>query len=101
MTEYVIPAGTGAVDGYELEVTPKSAGWEHSSLRIVSLAPGAERTVETGTEEMFVVPLNGSATVTLGSETHTLEGRASVFEGPTDVSYLPIRSTVTDRKSVV
>ncbi|GAA2904695.1 5-deoxy-glucuronate isomerase [Pseudonocardia halophobica] len=109
MSELYIPAGTGAADGYELEVTPKSADrgtaaggagevgrhWEHSSLRIVSLAPGAERTVETGTEEMFVVPLNGSATVTLGSETHTLQGRANVFEGPTDVSYLPIHSTVT------
>ena len=93
--QYVIPAGTGATDGYELEITQRSAGWEHSSLRILNLPPGGARTVQTGDEEMFVVPLAGSATVTLAGETHELQGRASVFEGPTDVSYLPIRSSVS------
>jgi 5-deoxy-glucuronate isomerase len=94
-TELYLPAGTGAADGFDLVVTPESAGWEHSSLRVLTLAPGAERTIETGGEEMFVVPLSGGATVTRGAESITLEGRESVFAGPTDVAYLPVRSTVT------
>jgi len=93
-SDLYVPAGTGGADGYELEVAPGSTtDWEHSSLRIVALAPGGERVVETGVEEMFVVPLSGSARVTVGGETHELEGRANVFDGPTDVSYLPIRSS--------
>ncbi|GAA4972134.1 5-deoxy-glucuronate isomerase [Pseudonocardia tropica] len=94
-SEYVIPAGTSPGAGYELEITPKTAGWEHSGLRILSLPAGGSRTVDTGGEEMFLVPLSGSAQVTLGSETHTLTGREHVFEGPTDFSYLPVRSSVT------
>ena len=94
-TGLYLPAGTGAADGFDLVVTPESAGWEHSSLRVLTLAPGAERTIETGGEEMFVVPLAGGATVTLGAESFTLEGRESVFAGPTDVAYLPVGSTVT------
>lgn len=95
MNDYVIRAGTSPADGYELEITPKTAGWEHSSLRVLALAPGGSHTVDTGGEEMFVVPLSGSATVTLGGATHTLRGRRNVFEGPSDFSYLPVRSSVT------
>lgn len=94
-TGLYLPAGTAAADGFDLVVTPESAGWEYSSLRVLTLAPGAERTVETGGEEMFVVPLAGGVTVTLGAESVTLEGRESVFAGPTDIAYLPIGSTVS------
>ena len=92
---YVIAAGSAARAGYELVVTPESAGWTYSGLRILNLPGGGHRLVDTGDEEMFVVPLSGSATVTLGDVTHTLQGRTDVFEGPSDFAYLPVRSPVT------
>ncbi|BBG03285.1 MULTISPECIES: 5-deoxy-glucuronate isomerase [Pseudonocardia] len=92
---YVVPAGTAPGDGYELVVTPESAGWQHSGLRILNLPAGGSHLVDTRDEEMLVIPLSGSATVTLGEVTHTLLGRENVFEGPSDFAYLPVRSAVT------
>ena len=88
-----VPAGQGGADGYDLVVTPESAGWSYSSLRTFTLEAAGERRVETGDEEMFVVPLSGAASVGVGSETLQLVGRTDVFAGPTDVAYLPIRCT--------
>ena len=38
-TSLHLPAGTAAAGPYALEVTPESAGWGHSSLRVLELAP--------------------------------------------------------------
>lgn len=84
-----LPAGTAASDGYDLVVTPGSAGWARSSLRVATLAPGAARTVETGGEELLVVPLAGGATVDVAGHRYDLTGRSSVFSGATDVLYVP------------
>jgi 5-deoxy-glucuronate isomerase len=96
-TELHLPAGTAATGGYDLEVTPEVAGWAHSSLRVLSLAAGETRTVDTGDEEMIAVPLSGGVTVSDGTTEHTLAGRPDVFAGPTDTAYLPVRTTVTVR----
>ncbi|GIE77110.1 5-deoxy-glucuronate isomerase [Actinoplanes philippinensis] len=80
-----------------LDVTPESAGWGYSGLRVVVLAPGDEYQQATGGDEVVVVPLSGSATVTTGSDKAELAGRASVFDGPTDVVYVPIETTLTLR----
>ncbi len=93
-TRLHLPAGTSSTSGFDLEVTPQSAGWGYSSLRVLSLGPGQSRELDTAGEEMFLVPLAGSATVSVGSQTVDLAGRVSVFEGPTDLAYLPIRSSV-------
>ncbi|ANY09045.1 5-deoxy-glucuronate isomerase [Pseudonocardia sp. HH130630-07] len=95
MKDLVIPAGAADTDVYELEITPENAGWAHSGLRVLALRPGGSHTLDTEGDEYFLVPLSGSASVTLGDTTHELTGRASVFEGPTDFSYLPVRSSVT------
>ncbi len=84
-----LPAGTAASDGYDLVVTPGSAGWARSSLRVLTLGPSAARTVETGGEELLVVPLAGSATVDVAGHRYDLAGRPSVFSGATDVLYVP------------
>jgi 5-deoxy-glucuronate isomerase len=76
-------------------ITPESAGWSFSGLRIVELPPGASRTLRTGPDEMLVLPLGGSATVDSGGETFELRGRPDVFSGPTDFAYLPIGSEAT------
>ena len=94
-TELHLPAGAAATRGYDLEVTPEVAGWAHSSLRTLTLAAGGARSVDTGDEEMIVVPLAGGVTVTVDGTTHTLVGRTDVFAGPTDTAYLPIGTTAT------
>lgn len=39
---YHLPAGRAAADGpYAVDVTPESAGWGYSGLRVVHLPPGA------------------------------------------------------------
>jgi len=93
--EMVLRAGAAGTADFDLEVTPESAGWEHTSLRTLTLEPGSRRVIETGADEVLLVPLAGGATVRLGDEEITLLGRESVFEGPTDFAYLPVGSTVT------
>jgi len=83
------PAGTASAGPYALEVTPESAGWAHSSLRVLDLPAGGRHTVETGPDEFVVVPLAGGLVLTCDGETLTLTGRTGVFAGPTDFAYLP------------
>jgi 5-deoxy-glucuronate isomerase len=80
-----------------LDVTPESAGWGYSGLRILVLAAGEEYTCSTGGDEVVVVPLSGSVAVTADGEKVLLAGRDSVFDGPTDVAYVPIWSRLALR----
>lgn len=80
-------------------VTPESAGWRYSGLRIVELGPGGSRSLHTGPDEILVLPLAGSATVECAGERFELAGREDVFSGPTDFAYVPLGSeaTITSR----
>ena len=98
MTEWVVPAGTGGRDGWELAVEPGQDGWAHTSLWVLELGAGESRTVETGPDEVVVVPLNGGVDVVVTAPetvSHSLTGRTDVFAGATDVLYLPAGSTAT------
>jgi 5-deoxy-glucuronate isomerase len=88
-----LPAGSAASGPYALEVTPESAGWGHSSLRVLELAAGASHTLSTGEDEVLVVPLSGGCDVGCEGRTLTLSGRSGVFAGPTDFAYLPRDAT--------
>ncbi|MEW1959406.1 5-deoxy-glucuronate isomerase [Kineococcus sp. NPDC059986] len=90
-----VPVGTSATDGFDLVVTPESAGWGYSSLRVLTLAPGASRTVATGEDELLVLPLSGSCTVEVDGERFELTGRTSVFDGVTDFAYVGRDSELT------
>jgi 5-deoxy-glucuronate isomerase len=90
-----LPAGSAAAGPYALEVTPESAGWGHTSLRVLELAPGAAHTLDTGPDEVVVVPLEGGLTVECDDAVLTLAGRSDVFAGPTDFAYLPRGATAT------
>lgn len=90
-----LPAGSAAAGPYALEVTPESAGWGHSSLRVLELAPGGSHVLDTGPDEVLVVPLEGGVTVACEDEVLTLAGRSGVFAGPTDFAYLPLGATAT------
>jgi 5-deoxy-glucuronate isomerase len=90
-----LPAGTASAGPYALEVTPESAGWGHSGLRVLELAPDGSHTLDTGPDEIVVVPLEGGVVVECDGETLRLAGRTNVFAGPTDFAYLPLGSTAT------
>ncbi|HSK26729.1 MAG TPA: 5-deoxy-glucuronate isomerase, partial [Jiangellales bacterium] len=83
------PAGSTAHGPYALEVTQQEAGWGWSSLRVLELPPRGSHRLQTGEEEMVVLPLAGSCTVTVDGELYELAGRRSVFTGVTDLVYLP------------
>src|SRR3712207_3205528 len=88
-----LPAGGAAAGPYALEVTPESAGGGHSSLRVLELPAGGSHDLDTGPDEVLVVPLEGGLTVTCDDEVLTLVGRSGVFAGPTDFAYLPLGVT--------
>jgi len=87
---YYLPAGTGGAGDYDLEVTPESAGWGFSSLRILNLEPDHTHQVDTGSDEIIVLPLSGSCSVEVKGTHLKLNGRTDVFAGPSDFAYLPI-----------
>jgi 5-deoxy-glucuronate isomerase len=88
--------GAAAAGAYAVTVTPESAGWGFSGLRVLELAPGAEHTVDTGEDELIVLPLSGACSVETDGQTFDLEGRADVFAAVTDFAYVPrdARATV-------
>jgi 5-deoxy-glucuronate isomerase len=96
-SRYYLPAGTSSSDGYELEVTPESAGWGYSSLKIISLEQGGSHRLYSGGDEVVVVPLSGSVSVEVDGSRLDLAGRESVFAGPTDVAYLGIQQVAVLR----
>jgi 5-deoxy-glucuronate isomerase len=81
-----IPAGP---DGVRLDITPESAGWGYSGLRVIELAAGSEFVHAGDRDEIVVVPLSGAGTVTAGRDRAELTGRDSVFAAVTDIAYVP------------
>jgi len=65
----------------------------YTRLRILELDGGTEA-LETGGDELIVLPLAGSCSVTIDAETFDLEGRDSVFSAVTDFAYAPIGARV-------
>jgi 5-deoxy-glucuronate isomerase len=83
-------------------------GWRYSALRIAELQPGESVQLPAAGLERLLVPLAGSFDVTHGRDgdgsgerdaaarqSVRLEGRASVFDGPSDVLYLSADSAAT------
>jgi 5-deoxy-glucuronate isomerase len=96
-SRWYLPYGTGGATPYEVYVTPESAGWSYSSLKIISLEPYATHAFDTGTDEVVVLPLNGSVAVQAGQTDCKLDGRESVFDGATDLVYVGTSQSVTLR----
>src|SRR5712664_1957901 len=95
-----LPAGAAGDSPFSLVVTPERAGWAYSGLRVLELAPGQAHTWATGTDEMLVLPLSGSAVVTCEGPVFTstvfeLQGRRDVFSRVSDFCYVPRDATVT------
>ena len=86
MSGLLIPAAT--------EITPERAGWTYCGLRIVRLEPGSRSELDTGDEELAILPLAGSARVEIDGLEFGLAGRKSVFERVTDWAYAPVAAHV-------
>jgi 5-deoxy-glucuronate isomerase len=89
------PAGSLADgEGLAVSLTPEVAGWSHTGLRVVHLAPGDHFDLVTGDEEMAVLPLAGSVEVHVEGRVLRLAGRDSVFARVTDWAYVPVGAEV-------
>jgi 5-deoxy-glucuronate isomerase len=88
-------------DGWQSIVDDTIPGWQHTGIRVAEIDPGDELRLPVGDVERIVVPLAGSFTVRHRGEgvdadaVTVLAGRNSVFDGPTDVLYLTVRSSAT------
>ena len=73
--------GTSTDGAFSLVVTPEQAGWTYSGLKVLTLPPGGSHTWATGEDEILVLPLSGSATVTCDGQTFELQGGAACSPG--------------------
>ncbi|MCW8098766.1 5-deoxy-glucuronate isomerase [Streptomyces tauricus] len=92
-----LPAGKAASGPYAVDVTPESAGWAHSSLRVLELPPGGTHLFTAGDSEWIVTSLGGACTVSVtddyGQDEFDVRGRADVFSGVSDFVYVPRDAT--------
>jgi 5-deoxy-glucuronate isomerase len=95
VSTYYLPAGSTAEGPYDTVVTPESAGWGYSGLKVLALEPAGTATFTTGDAETLVLPLSGSCTVTCDGETFEVQGRRNVFSRVTDFVYVPRDAEVT------
>ena len=98
-SRWFLPLGSARRDGCDVLVDDTMDGWQHTGLRVLSLRAGSDFTMGAGAWEYVVVPLSGSVRVSArdadGSQQEALlAGRPSVFSGPTDVAYVPARSSL-------
>jgi 5-deoxy-glucuronate isomerase len=84
-----LPAGEAGDGRDPVLVTPARAGWTYSGLHVIRLARGEARHIETGEDEMLVLPLAGSCRVRCDGSEFRLAGRRSVFSRVTDFAYVP------------
>lgn len=94
MSQTYLPAGSSADGSFAAVVTPESAGWTYSGLRILTLGAGERVEVATGDDELIVLPLAGSAVVACDGRSLDLAGRTDVFRSVSDFAYVPRDATV-------
>ena len=95
MSEWHRKAGSASRAGFDVAIGPKEAGWEHTGLYVVTLAPGESRIITGREHEWLVLPLSGAVRVECGGKLLMLFGREGPFAGPTDYAYVPVHSTFT------
>ena len=77
-----------------MALTPEQAGWARSGLRVLRLADGETRTIETGDDEAVILPLSITGLdVDVDGERFELAGRTDVFARVTDFVYVGRDST--------
>ncbi|MEG3631170.1 5-deoxy-glucuronate isomerase [Streptomyces poriticola] len=94
-----LSAGRAADGPYAVDITPETAGWGYSGLRVLQLPPRGAHTFDTDDSEWIVLPLSGGCTVTaedeFGRHAFELTGRPDVFSAVSDFAYVPRDSRTT------
>jgi 5-deoxy-glucuronate isomerase len=72
-----------------VSITPARAGWRHTGLQVIRLAPGETRPLPTDDRETLVLPLSGHGSVSVDGRRMRLEGRRDLHAESTDFVYLP------------
>src|SRR5687767_9571270 len=88
-TRHFLPRGSLAAPPFSLAVSPQDAGWRYSGLKVLELEPGGQATIDTGEDELIVLPLSGSCEVECQGARLPVKGRPSVFTRVTDFVYVP------------
>ena len=94
MVSHYREAGSSRDGRWAVDIDASSAGWEFSGIRVLLLGADEGEVFDTGDCEYILVPFEGSFEVVVDGVASTLFGRHSVFEGPTDVLYVPRDSRV-------
>lgn len=84
--KHVIPIGDA---GFRQEVTPQQAGWKYLAFHVHRMRAGQQWSDSTRDQELLLVFLSGGATIRVGTEEFTFEGRDNVFKGRPHALYLP------------
>ena len=93
MTELIVPRSEGPdEDGSVVKVTPESAGWEYVGFEVLRLDAGGAVERGTGGEEVCLVPISGTCSVSAGSDEWEIGGRKGPFDSPPHALYLPPRT---------
>src|SRR5450759_2300678 len=95
MNTWFRKAGSAGRDGFDVAIGPREAGWQHTGLYVVTLAPGESRRITGGEFEWLVLPLSGQVRVECAGTLVFLVGREGHFAGPTDSAYVPVSSRFT------
>lgn len=101
--EWLFRRGVLASGDWQSVVDESIPGWQHTGLRVADVAEGETLLLDEIGVERLVVPLAGGFDVTCRAggeggvipEAVSLAGRESVFDGPTDVLYVPATDSVS------
>ena len=90
------PAGALRSDEADVVVTPQTADWEFSGLRVFTLGDGRDAALDLGPDEAVIVPLSArDVSVTVDGESYRLAGRSGVFASVSDWVFAPKGARVT------
>jgi 5-deoxy-D-glucuronate isomerase len=95
VTQLHLRRGTTTEGAYELKVTPERAGWGSSGRRIPELEAGGAHPLESGEDELIVLPLRGGCAVIADGERFTVHG-VSMAPGY-DLYYVNVIAGTGDR----
>lgn len=90
------PAGSLREGDADVVVTPATAPWTYSGLRVWTLDAGRTVEVVMTEDEGVLVPLSArDVSVTVDGAEYRLAGRDGVFDAVSDWLYVPVGSTLT------
>lgn len=100
MANWVYPLGTAKDGDWDISIGTSDSslavdGWSHTGLKVATLLAGAIVSIPAADEERIIIPLSGSFNATVDGVEYRLNGRVSVFHGPSDVLYTGTGQAVT------